>query len=794
MKKKLLLTLCLATIITVLLAISVSSAEPVQAWDISQTSDDNVTAYLYADTQNSGMYTLSIGGTGNMKNWSSYSSVPWYSSYKSKITSAIIEEGVTSLGSYVFSYCTALRYVQIPDSAASIGNHAFYAATALTNVEIPIGVTTIGSHAFSQCYTLIIYAEASSKQSDWSTYWNYDRHTVVWGVKDKGVLENGAVWVRLSDDTVCIRSYINPAKSVVIPEEIDGYTVSSIGKYAFHKCSEMERVMIPKCVTSVGYYAFASESSLTVYAEAESEPKGWEGGWNISEYPVVWGHTHTYNNRVCLCGKNEGVEAWDISENDDGSVMAYLYNDTQNEGKHTLIITGNGKMKDWENGEAPWHDSYSYDITSVTIEEGVTTIGAYAFSGFKELKHFSVPDGIKSIGKGAFSSCWYLESVYISATVESIDFGAFAYCERLKMISVDEASNYFKVDNGVLYTKDGKILLHYIISKEERSFVVPSSVETILTAAFMYCENLSSVIIHNNVKFINIEAFDSLVGYPDMTIFCFAEAKPDTWDSSWRRSDAYTVVWGIDGYGVTEDGFEWVLKDGSIIISGYIGDNKNVIVPSVINGHSVTDIANAFGTSDITSIYIPASIVNVYYLAFVKNYNLSTIYCEAESKPSGWDSGWRNVDASVIWDCKNAIKNDIFTFKGYSFGPNGSMAVGYGINYEALSLYEELTGKTLKIGVAFASLELLGGQNPIDNQGNAITLDVGRIANRDLTDLDFTSYDFVINGITEDLTNYSLVIAAYINDGSVTKYVQQNGLSDNVSGITYNEALSTVTE
>ena len=37
MKKKLLLTLCLATIITVLLAISVSSAEPVQAWDISQT-------------------------------------------------------------------------------------------------------------------------------------------------------------------------------------------------------------------------------------------------------------------------------------------------------------------------------------------------------------------------------------------------------------------------------------------------------------------------------------------------------------------------------------------------------------------------------------------------------------------------------------------------------------------------------------------------------------------------------------------------------------------------------------
>ncbi len=70
MKKRLFSVLFFVAILTVLFAISVSAAEPVETWDISASSRDSVKAYLYNDTENAGYYTLTISGTGKMKDWS----------------------------------------------------------------------------------------------------------------------------------------------------------------------------------------------------------------------------------------------------------------------------------------------------------------------------------------------------------------------------------------------------------------------------------------------------------------------------------------------------------------------------------------------------------------------------------------------------------------------------------------------------------------------------------------------------------------------------------------------------
>ncbi|MBQ7340247.1 MAG: hypothetical protein IJW43_05290 [Clostridia bacterium] len=43
-------------------------------------------------------------------------------------------------------------------------------------------------------------------------------------------------------------------------------------------------------MTSIGCYAFLECSKLTIYCEAESEPGGWNGAWNSSNRPVVWGY------------------------------------------------------------------------------------------------------------------------------------------------------------------------------------------------------------------------------------------------------------------------------------------------------------------------------------------------------------------------------------------------------------------------------------------------------------------------------------------------------------------------
>ncbi|MGN0162411.1 MAG: leucine-rich repeat domain-containing protein, partial [Candidatus Ornithomonoglobus sp.] len=94
--------------------------------------------------------TLTIGGEGAMTNYSNATNVPWYSQ-RSEITSAIIEEGVTSVGGCAFYECTSLSDVAIPEGVTSVGSFAFYKCGSLTEVVLPESVDTIGKYAFYSC-------------------------------------------------------------------------------------------------------------------------------------------------------------------------------------------------------------------------------------------------------------------------------------------------------------------------------------------------------------------------------------------------------------------------------------------------------------------------------------------------------------------------------------------------------------------------------------------------------------------------------------------------------------------
>ena len=95
---------------------------------------------------------LTITGTGKMKNYSG-SSRPW-SAYKNVIKQVIIDDGVTTIGDWAFSYCRALTSITIPNSVTTIGDNAFESCSSLTSITIPNSVTTIGDYAFSYCRAL----------------------------------------------------------------------------------------------------------------------------------------------------------------------------------------------------------------------------------------------------------------------------------------------------------------------------------------------------------------------------------------------------------------------------------------------------------------------------------------------------------------------------------------------------------------------------------------------------------------------------------------------------------------
>lgn len=112
-----------------------------------------VTWQLTENTDDPSTYTLTISGSGAMKNFPFGSNQPWYS-FKQQITSVVILPGVTSIGECAFSWFPKLTHVDIADSVISIGGNAFKSCSSLTNITIPQNVTYIGGLAFSGCTSL----------------------------------------------------------------------------------------------------------------------------------------------------------------------------------------------------------------------------------------------------------------------------------------------------------------------------------------------------------------------------------------------------------------------------------------------------------------------------------------------------------------------------------------------------------------------------------------------------------------------------------------------------------------
>ena len=113
-----------------------------------------------------------------------------------------------------------------------------------------------------------------------------------------------------------------------------------------------------------------------------------------------------------------------------------------------LYIYGTGDMKEYTDFETPFFDIeifcwslYSFNMTEVIIEPGITSIGRKSFSGCRNITKVTLPEGITKIGDSAFSGCLGLTSIEIPHSVTKIEDKAFFHCDNITDVYFDGTEN-----------------------------------------------------------------------------------------------------------------------------------------------------------------------------------------------------------------------------------------------------------------------------------------------------------------------------------------------------------------
>ena len=189
-----------------------------------------------------------------------------------------------------------------------------------------------------------------------------------------------------------------------------------------------------------------------------------------------------------------------------------------------LTISGNGEMGDYGNLTLPWGDN----ITSVIINDGVTSIGGAAFRHCTGLTSVTIPDSVTSIGDYAFYGCTGLTSVTSPDNVTSIGWNAFSGCNiqsasiRIRDLkSWCERTDVYRIssypNSGISDSRNIPVEL-YLNNEKVTDLVIPDDVTSISRNAFLGCTGLTSVTIGDSVTRIDDYAFSSCTGLTSVTI------------------------------------------------------------------------------------------------------------------------------------------------------------------------------------------------------------------------------------------------------------------------------------
>ena len=467
------------------------------------------------------------------------------------LTSFCIPESVTAIGQNAFSGCSALAALELPDSVESIGMSAFSGCSSLTEFDYPMSWKTAGSSIFSGCSSLTEICVPEGVTELPANAFSSARQLVNVVLPDTLETIGGSAFYRCEK----LREIVLPqsltsigdsafADCISLTEIILPEALTEIASGLFNRCEALVNVTIPEGVTAVGSLAFSNCASLTVLELPDGitsiGDSAFYGCSSLAEfdYPMNWktagGSIFSRCSSLTEIRVPEGV----------AEIPAKAFASARQ--LESVVLPDTVRTI----GERAFAES---GLLSVRLPEGLETIGRYAFSG-SSIKSASFPESLRTLEQGAFDSCTSLESAELPSGLESWGYSVFEDCTRLLSVRV------------------------------------PGTVGTIPDRTFRGCTSLDQAEIAEGVTEIGEDAFFGCVGLKKIDL-------PDSIE--WIGSSAFYNCSGLEEFrypaGWSSAG--WSIFQGCTSL-------KRIDIPEGVN--RIPD--NAFSYAELTEICLPDTV------------------------------------------------------------------------------------------------------------------------------------------------------------------------------------------
>ena len=371
----------------------------------------------------------------------------------------------------VFVGCSSLKELVIPDSVEKIGPYTFNGCTNLEKVTYPAGLIDFGYKQFSGCEKL---------------------EEIIVKDGNKFAFTKDGIYYEIIDGVTTLSVY--PAKKLGKNYEVLE-DVKAIGDHAFDSVANLEEVIIPKTVLSIGTHLFINSNSIkkvTIDAEISSLPMQTFANSTIEEVKLPSTLKEIENGcfRETLKLKTIDLpEGLLVLQN-----MAF-YQSGLEEIELPSTVT--------EINQAFY---YATNLKKVKLSSSLTTFEASSFNNCP-IEEITIPSSMVEIREYSFVDCLQLKKVNIPDSIATIHANSFYNCPNLMELNISETNSFFVEEDGILYDYDKTKIIFLNKTRLEEIIVLPDTLEEIGQAVFKDNNIIKEITIPSSVKVVHYDSF-----------------------------------------------------------------------------------------------------------------------------------------------------------------------------------------------------------------------------------------------------------------------------------------------